>query len=406
MLKRAMKLLVGVLLVTMLSFAAVPYTMVSVYADEETEWEERERREREERERLEREEREKREREEAERREKEEKERLEREQAERERREKEERERRERENKDVGSWQKDGVLSIKVGYTHIGLEKTVDAEVKIDPNVSGKKKVVWESSNTRVAKVDGDDGGARIYGVNSGTATITATLYVDGKKRDWVAAGVSVGSDYYGGSGSSSGSSGYVGVSGIAVNTPYLTIIKGLTTRVYAAVTPANASNQGVTFSSSNTYVAAVDAFGNVLALNPGSAIITARSNEGGFMANVNVAVTDGSSDVTALNNQMALAAGRNPTFLYALASSILTAPIGGTVPLTAIMPMSFDLNVVNALKMRPDVSILATFPYQGHMVSMAVPAGFDLTPYLDNGYADWAVLMTKKTGLPVIYLN
>ena len=69
-------------------------------------------------------------------------------------------------------------------------------------------------------------------------------------------------------------------------------------------------------------------------------------------------------------------------------------------------MPMSFDLNVVNALKMRPDVSILATFPYQGHMVSMAVPAGFDLTPYLDNGYADWAVLMTKKTGLPVIYLN
>ncbi|MBQ7565325.1 MAG: Ig domain-containing protein [Lachnospiraceae bacterium] len=409
MLKRVLRFFTGALLVALLSLAVCPYTAVSVHAEEESLRDQRERLEREEREQREREEREKREREEAERAEKEQREREEREREEREAREREERERKERENSDVGSWQKDGVLSIRIGYSHIGLEKSTDVEVRIDPNVSGKKKVIWESSNTNVAKVDGDDSGARVTGINSGSATITATLYVDGNKRDWVATGVSVGSDYYGG-GSSSGSNssgGYAGVNGITVNTSYLTIFKGLAARVYAAVTPGNASNQGITFGSSNSYVAAVDAFGNVLGLNPGSAIITARSNEGGYTAIVNVVVVENAStDVTALNNQLALSAGRNPTFLYALASSVLTAPLGGTVPLTAIMPMSFDLNVVNALRMRPDVSILATFPYQGHMVTMAVPAGFDLTPYLDNGYADWSVLMTKKTGLPVIYLN
>lgn len=49
------------------------------------------------------------------------------------------------------------------------------------------------------------------------------------------------------------------------------------------AFNPSNATNKTVTWSSSNTSVATVDSSGNVKAISPGSAVITAKASDGGY---------------------------------------------------------------------------------------------------------------------------
>ena len=61
--------------------------------------------------------------------------------------------------------------------------------------------------------------------------------------------------------------------------------------RLTANVTPSNATNRDVTWSSSNTNVAAVHASGQVIARAPGTATITARTVDGGRTAAVTIRV-------------------------------------------------------------------------------------------------------------------
>lgn len=75
-----------------------------------------------------------------------------------------------------------------------------------------------------------------------------------------------------------------VAVTGITLNEDSGTLNPGGTTTLTATVTPADASNKGVTWTSSNTDVATV-ANGVVTAVSVGSATITATTMDGGFTA-------------------------------------------------------------------------------------------------------------------------
>ncbi|MGJ7031111.1 leucine-rich repeat protein [Niabella hirudinis] len=72
-------------------------------------------------------------------------------------------------------------------------------------------------------------------------------------------------------------------VSGITLNvsTTYINLETGGTKKLIATITPANATNQAVTWGSSNTDVATVDANGKVTALKIGTVIITATTADG-----------------------------------------------------------------------------------------------------------------------------
>ena len=64
-------------------------------------------------------------------------------------------------------------------------------------------------------------------------------------------------------------------------------------------VSPANATNKGVTWSSSNTAVAAVDANGKVTAKKDGTAKITVKTEYGGKTATCTVTVKNKIVNVT-----------------------------------------------------------------------------------------------------------
>ena len=71
-----------------------------------------------------------------------------------------------------------------------------------------------------------------------------------------------------------------VRVSGITLNTTSVTIELGQTSQLTATISPANADNKIVIWSTSDSAVAAVDAEGVVTALSPGQAEITAKSDD------------------------------------------------------------------------------------------------------------------------------
>ena len=84
-----------------------------------------------------------------------------------------------------------------------------------------------------------------------------------------------------------------VPVSGLTLNQNTLALFAGDSATLTAAVTPENATNKTLTWSSSNTAVATVDQSGKVTAVAPGTAAITVTTNDGsGKVASCPVTVT------------------------------------------------------------------------------------------------------------------
>ena len=82
-------------------------------------------------------------------------------------------------------------------------------------------------------------------------------------------------------------------VSGLTLNQNTLALFAGDSATLTAAVTPENATNKTLTWSSSNTAVATVDQSGKVTAVAPGTAAITVTTNDGsGKVASCPVTVT------------------------------------------------------------------------------------------------------------------
>lgn len=88
-----------------------------------------------------------------------------------------------------------------------------------------------------------------------------------------------------------------VSVTGVSLNKASTTITAGSTEQLTATVTPSNATDKSVVWSSSNTSVATVSS-GLVTAVAAGSATITVRTNDGNYTATCTAAVTSASFSV------------------------------------------------------------------------------------------------------------
>ena len=91
-------------------------------------------------------------------------------------------------------------------------------------------------------------------------------------------------------------------VTGVSLNTNATTILQGNTQPLHAIIAPVNATNQNVTWSSSNPAVAIVSANGVVTAASAGTATITVRTADGGFTDSAVVTVSDTHVAVTGVS--------------------------------------------------------------------------------------------------------
>ena len=157
----------------------------------------------------------------------------------------------------------------------------------VTPSNATNKNVTWTSSNTAVATVSS---AGVVTSKANGTAVITAKT-TDGTNLT-ATCNVTV--------------SIPVLSTGISLNETTLSFnAVNQTATLIATITPSNATNKNVTWTSSNTSVATVSSSGVVTAKGNGSAIITAQTTDGTNLTatcNVTVTIEDNSLTTTTIN--------------------------------------------------------------------------------------------------------
>ena len=83
-----------------------------------------------------------------------------------------------------------------------------------------------------------------------------------------------------------------ISVTGISLSDVCVALDVGQTRTLRATISPSNADNKAINWSSNNIGIATVNS-GVVTAKKQGTAIITARTNDGGRMANCTVVVAE-----------------------------------------------------------------------------------------------------------------
>jgi uncharacterized protein YjdB len=214
-----------------------------------------------------------------------------------------------------------------IAVTGVGLNKTATAIlvggtetlfVTITPSNATNQNVTWSSSNTAMAAVNNGE----VSAVAEGTAVITVTTEDGGFTA---ACTVTV-------------SSTAVAVTGVSLNTGTLSLAVGGTGTLTAVITPSNATNQTVFWSSSNTAVAAVTD-GGVTAAAAGTAIITVTTEDGEFSATCTVTVIGAeqlATELNAITPGCATASGQTVTLDndLTLTNTTITVPSGVTLDL------------------------------------------------------------------------
>ena len=191
-------------------------------------------------------------------------------------------------------------VTVKIGATSITLDKTSLTMKKggeetliatVSPEDADDKSVSWSSSNTGVATVDQN---GKVKGVGGGTSTITAST-ANGKTATCT---VTVN----------------VAVTGVSLNKSELTFYKGDSETLVATVSPSDATNKTVTWSSGSNAVATVDQSGKVTAVGKGNTTITASID--GFQATCSVTVMIAVTSVTLNKTSLTLEKGGEETLI------------------------------------------------------------------------------------------
>ena len=174
------------------------------------------------------------------------------------------------------------VESVELDKTEIelleGESATLVATVK--PDDATDKRVTWISSDPSIASVD--DG--KVTALKVGSTIVTASA--GGKKAT---CSVTV-------------SAATVSVTGVSLDKTAMSMTVGDTQTLTATVTPSNATNKSVTWSSNNTSVATISYSGVVTAKTAGSATITVTTDDGGKKATCSVTVSAATVSVTGVS--------------------------------------------------------------------------------------------------------
>ena len=160
----------------------------------------------------------------------------------------------------------------------VGDSETLTATVA--PADATNQKVTWKSDKPEIATVDAN---GKVTGVKVGEATITVTTQDGGKTAT---CRVTV-------------SDREIKVTGVTLNKSTLSLIEGGSETLTATITPADATNQNVAWTSSDATVATVDDNGKVTAVKVGTATVTVTTQDGGKTATCRVTVSDREIKVT-----------------------------------------------------------------------------------------------------------
>jgi len=162
----------------------------------------------------------------------------------------------------------------KVKASHSKVTLVVDGSIQLTASVKPSEAIqtiTWSSVNPKIATVSSN---GLVTGINYGSTKVIATA-VDGTNA---VIDVKV-------------QEKSIAVESVSINQDDITIDVGKSKRLKTTIKPSDATNQSVTWLSSDTNVATVSSSGNVQGINPGTAKITVKTNSGSKTASINVTV-------------------------------------------------------------------------------------------------------------------
>ena len=270
----------------------------------------------------------------------------------------------------------------------VGGEETLTATVA--PTNATNKNVTWESSNTSVATVDAT---GKVTAIGAGTATITVTTVNQSKTATCE---VTV-------------TAATVPVTGVTLSQTQASLYYNRTPNTLtltATVAPDNATNQAVTWTSSDSTVAAVDQNGVVTALARGTAVITATAADGrGASASCTVTVSSYLPPANP-NYRITVEATQGGT----VTADPTAAKAGATVTLTPAPDAGYQVGTVavtdrfgDAVAVTEQADGTYTFTMPNGQVTVTVTFAEAPLPFPDVTEGDWfydAVRYAYETGL------
>lgn len=177
------------------------------------------------------------------------------------------------------------------------LTATVSPEDATDPTVK------WKSSDLSIATVDNY---GNVTAVAAGKTTVTVSS-ADGRFTAICAVNVNV------------------NVSSLILSDTSITLKKGDSKKLSATISPDDATNKSVTWSSGDTNIATVDDMGTITAVNGGSTVITVTSIDGKFAATCSVNVTVAVQSVSLDKSELTLIKGQTATLNVTIVPSDAT---------------------------------------------------------------------------------
>ena len=275
------------------------------------------------------------------------------------------------------------VTSVSLDKTSLGLTEgdTETLTATVEPSDATNKNVTWSTSDASIATVT--DG--VVTAVAPGTATITVTT-VDQSKTATCTVTVTV------------------PVTGVTLNKTRTSLYVGDTETLTATVAPDNATNQAVTWTSSNPSVATVKN-GVVTAVAPGIAVITATTQDGNHTAACAVTVRP---DVPPANPNYRITV--EATQGGTVTADPTAAKAGTTVTLTPVPDRGYQVGSVAVTDRFGDPVAVTeqaggtyTFTMPNGQVTVTVTFEQAPLPFPDVTEGDWfydAVRYAYETGL------
>lgn len=183
---------------------------------------------------------------------------------------------------------KQKVTGITLSATNLNLMKSVGTyqlRATVTPSDATNTAISWSSTNPTVATVDASTGLVTLLA--SGSTSIIATS-VDNPNVTAVC-NLTVG----------------VGISAIKLDDSKKVMYTGDSTKLSYTITPVNATNTDVTWSTTDSSIVSVDSKGNVKAVAAGTAVIILRTADGIYMSTCTITVKEKATglafDVTSL---------------------------------------------------------------------------------------------------------
>lgn len=185
--------------------------------------------------------------------------------------------------------------------------QTVVLRAKLTPLNATNQNLTWTSSDERIAIVDAN---GMVTALKTGVVEIEAVTEDGGHRSDATLTVVP-------------GNGDQVTVSGIELNPSFVILEKGQSRKLSYIISPLNASNKSVVWSSEDESLAKVDQNGWVTALQEGSVSIKATTVDGDFMATSTISIVSKGEEVIPLKRiyvtpqQLILGVGQSNQLSY-----------------------------------------------------------------------------------------